>query len=391
MTQGHLIAQAQEYMAQSDVDGWLLYDYRGMNPFLPLVIGPLAMVTRPVLLFIPAEGESMLLAHHVDTGRFAGYDGRIVGYTGRELLLNHLGEALEGRRRVAMEYSPMAALPRISRVDAGAVEMVRSLGVEVVSSADLVQYATQRWSDAQVQSHKRAAAKLSLIIAEAFEFMGQNLSDEPSELDVARFILRRFEEEDLETPDGPVVAVDAHGSDPHYLPTEDAAFPIRPGSWVLIDMWARESSHEDAIFADITWVGYAGDEAPPLHQEIFDVVTGARNAALGFLSNAFAGGDAVEGWEVDRVARDYISSSGYGDYFTHRLGHSLGTEVHGDAVNLDGWETHDTRLIIPRIGVTIEPGIYLPQFGMRSEIDVYISETGPEVTTSVQREVVLIG
>ena len=197
----------------------------------------------------------------------------------------------------------MAALPRISRVDAGAVEMVRSLGVEVVSSADLVQYATQRWSDAQLASHKRAAAKLSLIMAEAFEFMGQRLSDEPSEADVARFILRRFAEEGLETPDGPVVAVDAHGSDPHYLPTDDAAFPVQPGSWVLIDMWARESSQEDAIFADITWVGYAGVEVPPLHQEVFDVVTGARNAALGFLSNAFAGGDVVEGWEVDRVAQ----------------------------------------------------------------------------------------
>ena len=378
-------------MGQSDVDGWLLYDYRGMNPFLPLVLGPLAMVTRPVFLFVPAEGEATLLAHHVDGGRFSEYDGRIVGYTGRDTLLAHLGEALKGKQRVAMEYSPMAALPRISRVDAGAVEMVRSLGVEVVSSADLVQYATQRWSDSQLASHKRAAAKLSLIVAEAFEFMGQRLSDEPSEVDVARFILRRFEEEGLETPDGPVVAVDAHGSDPHYLPTEDAAFPIQPGSWVLIDMWAREVGQDDAIFADITWVGYAGVEVPPLHQEVFEVVTGARNAALGFLSNAFARGDAVEGWEVDRVARDFISAEGYGDYFTHRLGHSLGTEVHGDAVNLDGWETHDTRLIIPRIGVTIEPGVYLPEFGMRSEIDVYISEDGPEVTSSVQREVVLIG
>ncbi len=391
MTQSHLIAQAQEYMAQSDVDGWLLYDYRGMNPFLPLVVGPLSMVTRPVLLFVPAEGEAALLAHHVDTGRFSDFEGRLAGYTGRDSLLTHLAELLKGRRRVAMEYSPMAALPRISRVDAGAVEMVRSLGVEVVSSADVVQYATQRWSDAQLQSHKRAAAKLSLIMAEAFEFMGQRLSDEPSEADVARFILRRFAEEGLETPDGPVVAVDAHGSDPHYLPTDEAAFLIQPDSWVLIDMWARESSQEDSIFADITWVGYAGVEVPPLHQEVFDVVTGARNAALGFLSNAFAGGDVVEGWEVDRVARDYISASGFGDYFTHRLGHSLGTEVHGDAVNLDGWETHDTRLLIPRIGVTIEPGVYLPEFGMRSEIDVYISETGPEVTTSVQREVVLIG
>ena len=377
MSKTHMLSQAQEYMAESDVDGWLLYDYRGMNPFFAQVMGRLSMVTRPVFLFVPANGGAVLLTHHVDGGRFSGLDERIVEYTGRDSLLMSLGEVLKGSRRVAMEYSPMGVLPRVSRVDAGTLDLVRSLGVEVVSSADLVQ-------------HIRAAEKLSLIAAEAFEFMGQRLSDTPSEVDVARFILRRFEEEGLETPDGPVVAVDEHSSDPHYLPTEEAAFAVRPGSWVLIDMWAREAS-QDAIFADITWVGYAGDEAPRLHQEVFDVVIGARDAALDFLGDALRRGDTVQGWEVDRVARQHISSRGYGDYFTHRLGHSLGLEVHGDAVNLDGWETHDTRLLIPHIGVTIEPGVYLPEFGMRSEVDVYISATGPEVTSSVQREVVIIG
>ena len=390
MTKANLLSQAQEYMAQSDVDGWLVYDYRGMNPFFAQVMGPVSMITRPAMLYVPRQGEVVLLTHHVDSGRFSQGDQRIVEYTGRDSLLVRLGEALKGSARVAMEYSPMAALPRVSRVDAGAVEMVRSLGVDVVSSADLVQYATQRWSDEQLASHKRAAAKLSRIVAEAFEYMGLLLGDSLTELDVARFILRRFEEEGLETPDGPVVAVDAHGSDPHYLPTEESAFQIRPGSWVLIDMWARETS-PDAIFADITWVGYAGTQVPALQQEVFDVVTGARNAALGFLSNAFAREEAVEGWEVDLVARTYISDRGYGEFFTHRLGHSLSLEVHGDAVNLDGWETHDTRLLIPRIGVTIEPGVYLPEFGMRSEIDVYISEDGPQVTSSIQRQVVLLG
>ena len=390
MSRKDLFAQAQEYMAQSDVDGWLLYDYRGMNPFFAQVLGPVSMITRPALLYVPRMGEPLLITHHVDSGRFTEDGLRVVGYTGRETLLSCLAETLEGARSVAMEYSPMAAVPRVSRVDAGAVEMVRSVGVEVVSSADLVQYATQRWSDAQLASHRRAALKLSLIVSEAFEFMGQRLGDGLTEVDVARFILRRFEEEGLETPDGPVVAVDAHGSDPHYLPTEEAAFPVEAGSWVLIDLWAREKS-PDAIYADITWVGYAGSEVPDLHRDVFDVVTGARDAALGFLSNSFAAGESVQGWEVDRVARDYIASNGYGDYFTHRLGHSLGLEVHGDSVNLDGWETHDTRQLIPRIGVTIEPGVYLPEFGMRSEIDVYISEDGPEVTSSIQRDVLLIG
>ena len=257
MSQTQLLSQAQEYMAQSGVDGWLLYEYRGINPFFSQVMGRLSMVTRPVFLFVPANGGAVLLTHHVDGGRFSGLDERIVEYTGRDSLLMRLGEVLKGSRRVAMEYSPMGALPRVSRVDAGTLDMVRSLGVEVVSSADLVQYATQRWSDAQLESHRRAAEKLSLIAAAAFEFMGQRLSDTPSEVDVARFILRRFEEEGLETPDGPVVAVDEHSSDPHYLPTEEAAFAVRPGSWVLIDMWAREAS-QDAIFADITWVGVRG-------------------------------------------------------------------------------------------------------------------------------------
>ena len=338
MATTQLLSQAQEYMAQSGVDGWLLYEYRGINPFFSQVMGRLSMVTRPVFLFVPANGGAVLLTHHVDGGRFSGLDERKVEYTGRDSLLVSLGEVLKGSRRVAMEYSPMGALPRVSRVDAGTLDMVRSLGVDVVSSADLVQYATQRWSDAQLQSHRRAAEKLSLVAAEAFEFMGQRLSDTPSEVDVARFILRRFEEEGLETPDGPVVAVDEHSSDPHYLPTEEAALAVRPGSWVLIDMWAREAS-QDAIFADITWVGYAGGEAPRLHQEVFDVVIGARDAALEFLGDALRRGDTVQGWEVDRVARQHISSRGYGDYFTHRLGHSLGLEVHGDAVNLDGWET----------------------------------------------------
>lgn len=390
MTRKDLFAQAQEYMAQSGVDGWLLYDYRGMNPFFALVMGSVEMITRPALLYVPRDGDPVLLTHHVDAGRFSPDEQRIVGYTGRDSLMALLREELKGSGTVAMEYSPMAAVPRVSRVDAGAVEMVRSLGVEVVSSADLVQYATQRWSDEQLASHRRAAENLGLIVAEAFELMGRRLGDGLTEVDVARFILRRFEEEGMETPDGPVVAVDAHGSDPHYLPTEEAAFPVRPGSWVLIDLWAREAT-PDAIYADITWVGYAGSVAPRLHQEVFDVVTGARDAAVDFLDGALRRGDPVQGWEVDRVAREHISARGYGDYFTHRLGHSLGLEVHGDAVNLDGWETHDTRLLIPRIGVTIEPGVYLPEFGMRSEIDVYISEDGPEVTSSVQREVVLMG
>ena len=339
---------------------------------------------------MPANGEAVLLTHHVDGGRFSGLDERVVEYTGRDSLLMSLGEVLKGSRRVAMEYSPMGALPRVSRVDAGTLDLVRSLGVEVVSSADLVQYATQRWSDAQLQSHIRAAEKLSLIAAEAFEFMGQRLSDTPSEVDVARFILRRFEEEGLETPDGPVVAVDEHSSDPHYLPTEESAFAIRPGSWVLIDMWAREAS-QDAIFADITWVGYAGDEAPRLHQEVFDVVIGARDAALDFLGDALRRGDTVRGgrWTGWRG-----STSPPGD---------TGTTSPTGWATAWAWRCMGTRLTwtagrpttracsFPTSGLPLSPASTCLNSGCAPEVDVYISATGPEVTSSVQREVVIIG
>ena len=348
------------------------------------------MVTRPTFMWVPVRGEFALLAHHVDLGRFTEIAVPVSGYTGHTSLQDALSQLLRGSVRVAMEYSPMAALPRASRVDGGTLELVRSLGVDVVSSADLVQFATQRWSQAQLQSHAMAARKLSEIVVESYQYIGQRLTGGVSELEVADFILRRFQEEGLETPDGPVVAVDHHSSDPHYLPTTATASRIVEGNWVLIDLWAREKA-DAAVFADITWVGYVGQALPQRHREVFDVVVGGRDAALGFLGNAIQSGEPPRGWEVDRVAREYIASRGYGQHFTHRLGHSLGLEVHGDAVNLDGWETHDTRQVIPGLGVTIKPGVYLPEFGVRSEIDVYISESGPQVTCTVQREVVLIG
>ena len=194
------------------------------------------------------------------------------------------------------------------------------------------------------------------------------------------------------------MAVNAHSSDPHYEPMEQGSSVIQAGDWLLIDLWARSvNSHsapldngQESVFADITWVAYVGDAVPPIHQEIFDIVIGARDAALAYLEDSFRQGLEVQGWQADAVARDYISAKGYGEYFTHRLGHSIGNEVHGDAVNLDGWETWDTRRIIPGIGFSIEPGIYLPEFGVRSEIDAYMSENGPYATSPVQREVVLI-
>jgi Xaa-Pro aminopeptidase len=275
-------------------------------------------------------------------------------------------------------------------VDAGTVELVRSLGVEVVSSADLVQFATQRWTAAGLASHRRASDAISRIVLEAFEAIGQGLSTGISEHDIAALILSRFNEAGLITSHGPVVAANAHASDPHFAPAPEASVAFERGDWVLIDLWAREPD-DDGIYADITWVAYVGDRVPPKHQEVFEVVTGARDAAADFLAARIGSGGNAQGWEVDRVAREHIANAGYGEYFTHRLGHSLGREVHAGGVNLDSLETHDTRTFLGGLGFTIEPGVYLPEFGVRSEIDLYIGPSGLEVTTPVQREVVLIG
>ena len=383
------VASAQEHLRESGIAGWLLYDYRGMNPIFWDTVGVIENVTRPCWLWIPAEGEPRLLVSYVDQGRFGHLGISTTLFVSRADMLARLGEMLDGASRVAMEYSADAALPRVSKVDGGTLELVRGLRVEVVSSADTIQFATQRWTGEQLQSHLTTADKLTRIVKEAFAYIGERLSAGPTEHEVAELIRGRFREEELEVTDGPVVAANRHASDPHFGPTPQSSVAIRHGDWVLIDLWSRVAG-VDSMFADITWTAYVGDPVPPEYQAVFDAVVGGRDAALDAITSAFADGRELQGWEVDAVAREYISAAGYGDYFNHRLGHSLGREVHGNAVNLDGWETHDTRPLIPGIAVTIEPGVYLPDFGVRSEIDVFITPTGPRVTTEVQHNIVNI-
>jgi len=404
MSLTRIVREAQEYMLQHPPSlptgkggitqevwsGWLIYDYRRSNPiFWQVVSEKIGMVTRPCFLFIPATGEPRLLAHHVDAGKFREAGISLIVYRSRQTMLEAVKVLLSGSGPVAMEYSPLGVIPRASRVDAGTVEMVRSLGVEVVSSADLLQYVTQRWSQAQLSSHMRSADKLGRIVLEAFDYIGQSLSGQPTEYEVAQLIRQRFQEEGLHSPDGPIVAVNGHASDPHYEPSSGGSSVIKEGDWVLIDLWAKERA-EGSVYADITWVAYVGEQVPKRHQEIFQIVTAARDSALKYLEGSARQGITLQGCQADRVARGYIARRGYGDYFTHRLGHSISHEVHGDAVNLDSFETEDTRSIIPGICFSIEPGIYLPEFGVRSEIDVYMSEDGPFATTPVQQDVVLI-
>ena len=295
---------------------------------LSYLTGPVGMVTRPTYLFIPASGESTLLVHHVDAGKFRQVGIPLKVYRSREEMVASLRTLVSSGGTVAMEYSLMGALPRASRVDAGVVELVEGLGVEVVSLADMLQYATQRWSQSQLESHKRAADKLARIVLEAFQYISYNGTMGVSEYDVAQFIRKRFDAEGLTSHDGPVVAVNQHCGDPHYEPAQEGSSPIGEGDWVLIDLWAKEKT-EDAVYADITWVGFVGETVPSKYQEVFEIVRGARDKALQYLVDAAQQGTVLQGWQVDQVAREYIRERGYGEFFTHRLGHSIGQQVHG--------------------------------------------------------------
>ena len=385
-----VITQAQEYLRAQNISGWLLYDYRNLNPIFWDTVGPIANVTRPCWLWIAADAPPRLLVSYVDQGRFTHLGIETTLFVSRQDMTAKLADMLAGADRIAMEYSPQGALPRVSRIDAGTLELVRSLGVEVVSSADLLQHATQRWNGEQLESHLTAARALGDIVLQAFRRIGDTIDESPTEFDIAEFIRQRFIEEGMVVTDGPVVAANAHAADPHFEPTEENTSVIHRGDWVLIDLWTRQP-HEDAMFADITWTAYVGDNPTSRHRQVFDAVIGGRDAAVELLERAHRDGRTLEGWQLDAAAREYITKAGFGDYFNHRLGHSLGREVHSNAVNLDGWETHDTRKLIPGVAVTVEPGIYLPgEFGVRSEIDLFMGANGPQITTQVQRDVVLI-
>ncbi|HCE76485.1 MAG TPA: hypothetical protein DEP04_07630 [Dehalococcoidia bacterium] len=385
-----VIAQAQEYMQENKIDGWLLYDYRGMNPIFSDTVGYIPNITRPCWLWIPASSDPKLIVSFVDQNRFEHLGIKAEYWVSRAQMINSLKSHLPQQGKVAMEYSPMGVLPRVTKIDGGTLELIKSLGVDVVTSANLIQYATQRWSKKELNSHLKASEILTSTVKEAFNFIGENIGSNITEFEVAEFIRDRFTKRNLKAPDGPVVAINAHAADPHFEPTESNSVSMQKGDWLLIDLWGRIED-EPSVCADITWTAYIGDKVPSKHREVFNTVIGSRDAAVSLLEKAHMEGRLLQGWEVDAEARNYINNAGYGKYFSHRLGHSLGKEAHGNAVNLDGWETHDTRTVSPKIGFTIEPGIYIPgEFGVRSEIDLFYYESGPMVTTEKQTEPYMI-
>ena len=374
------------------LDGWLFYDFRGRDPIAQGILQLLpGMRTRRWYYFVPAKGTPRKLVHKIETESLAALPGDTLFYAGQEELRKNLRKLLGRAKTVAMQYSPKNAIPYVAMVDAGTVELVRSTGVKVVSSADLVQKYEACWSPAQLESHLAAGAVIDRVVREAFQLAATNVREKKTftEYDLKLWILKEFDVAGIVLDQGPDIAVGPHASDPHYGPTPESASPIREGDLLLLDVWGKMKA-AGSVYYDITWVGYLGAKVPEKMAKVFGVVREARDKAVELIQSSVAAGKPLQGWQVDKAARKVIEKAGYGKYFFHRTGHNIGQTVHGNGVNMDGLETHDVRHLIPKTCNSIEPGIYLPEFGIRSEVNVYVGEKEARVTGAVQKEILAL-
>jgi Xaa-Pro aminopeptidase len=383
----------QQALAAEGLDGWLFFDHHGRDPLAYRVLGLPAgrTATRRWYYLIPASGEPRGLVHGIEPFALDGLPGAISKYSSWTAQTEGLGRLLAGQRRIAMQYSPDCAIPYVAMVDAGTVELVRKSGVEVVSSADLVQQFEARWTAANLESHLEAGRKVDAIRRDAFRLVGDKLraGETITEFAVKQFIRERFAASGLVTDHGPIVGANENSSNPHYEPQSGATREIHRGDWLLIDMWAKADS-PDGVYYDITWTGFCGAEPPAEIANVFGIVTAARDCAVRFIEEGVGAGRVLRGFEVDDAARAVIRERGFGEYFFHRTGHSIGAEVHGSGANMDNLETHDVRRVIPWTCFSIEPGVYLPNFGVRSEVNVFVGEDGARVTGEIQDRIVLI-
>ena len=388
------VAAVQRALHADGLDGWLLYDFHGSNPIASRVTGLSAsskLATRRWYYLIPADGSPRGLVHAIERHNLDDLPGEKQPYAGREQLGNGLRTLLSGMKRVAMEYSPNNAIPYVSRVDAGTVEAVRQLGVEVVSSGDLVQRFEAVWDDAALATHRAASDALYRIKDKAFELIRSAMAAGTplTELDVQTAMLKWFEQEGIFATDPPNVSAQENAGNPHYMPTRDANRAIHPNEIVLIDLWGKLRK-AGAVFADITWVGYIGKRVPDEYARAFAAARDGRDAAIALVESAVRAGRELRGFEVDRACRTVIERAGFGDRFIHRTGHSLGEDVHGNGVHMDDYETHDDRRLIPGTGFTIEPGIYTNRFGVRTEINMFVGERDAFVTGPRQQEILTL-
>jgi Xaa-Pro dipeptidase len=369
------LASVQSALQAAKLDGWLLYDFRGLNVLARRVLDMPsdAILSRRWFYFVPANGQPRKLVHQIEPHALDGVPGSAQRYLRWQELEAGVKSLLTACQRVAMEYVPRNANPYVSRVDAGTVELVRSLGVEIVSSGDLIQQFEACWDDEQWAMHLEAAKHTRSAFDAAFAFLAERVRSAGSvrETAVQQHILDHFAAHGLITDHPPIVGVGPHSGDPHYAPGPGSDSPIREGDFVLIDLWAKLDKPR-AVYSDLTRTGFVGTEVPEQCERIFQIVARARDAAIDKVRSAFATGGILRGWEVDQAARDVIEQAGYGAAFCHRTGHSIGQETHGNGANMDNLETHEERQVLPRTCFSIEPGIYLPEFGVRSEVNVFV-------------------
>lgn len=389
--------EIQAALKQEGLDGWLFFDHHYRDPiaYRVLQFKPGSSVTRRWFYFIPAEGEPHGLAHKIEPYTLDPLPGSIMLYAGWKEMTEGLGKLLsaagDGPKKIAMQFSPNCAVPYVAMVDAGTVDLIRELGCTVATSADLIQRFESRWSRQQLDNHLEAGRLIDQIRTDAFSLITtkQQAGDRITEWEVKQFILGQFSQKGLFTDHGPDVAVNENASNPHYDPTEEGCSEIRRGDLVLIDLWARHDK-PDGVYYDVTWVGYCGEQAPEPLQNVFAVVTGARDKAIRFVKESVAAGTSICGYQVDDAARSHIKAAGFGEYFFHRTGHSIGHDVHGTGANMDNLETHDERRVIPWTCFSIEPGIYLPEFGMRSEVNMFVGDGEARVTGAMQDKLLVI-
>jgi Xaa-Pro dipeptidase len=382
----------QAALRERNIDAWLFYDHHHRDPIAYRVLGlpEDLMVTRRWFYLIPAQGEPVKLVHKIEPGHLDALPGGRLQYAAWQELFDQVKAMLSGHRDIAMQYSPNNLVFTISLVDAGTIDLIRGLGKNVVSSGDLVAQFESTLTDEQIKTHFAARDAIDAITTAAFQEIGRRVRNGgTNEHAIQQWFMEAFCRENLVTDDDPVVAVNANSGNPHYGPRRESSKPIREGDFVLLDVWAKKNT-PGAVYYDITWTGFVGKAPSARMRELFSTVQQARDLGVKTVQDAVAAGRPIAGWEVDRAVRGHINSKGFGQYFIHRTGHSIGTEVHANGANMDDLEIHDERRILPNSCFSIEPGIYFPEFGVRSEVNVLVRPKAAEVTGKIQSEIVII-
>ena len=387
------LQKIQTELRKQNVDGWLFFDHHLRDPLAYRVLGlPTTTIpTRRWYYMIPAQGDPKGMEHRIERNMLGSLPGERIPYSSWVEQVAALKKLTAGMKRVAMQFSPLCAIPYVSMVDGGTVDLIRSVGVEVVSSAELIQTFEARWTPAARDSHFEAARRVDRIRNEAFAMIRERLSNKAPlrEVDVKNFFQEGYRREGLITDHGPIVGVNANASNPHYEPMEDNTAPIKRDDWLLIDHWAKLDK-PGAVYYDVTWTAFCGENPSERIRTVFETVKNARDAAIERVQSAISASEPLCGYQVDDACRAVIDKAGFGEYFTHRTGHSIGVEVHGNGANMDNFENHDERRVSPFTCFSIEPGIYLPEFGVRSEVNMFIADNEALVTGEIQREMIFL-